>query len=107
MSFPASSRDARGRWPGAEGRGLGALRSSGTECARSLRYDGRSARVRSRPGRIRTAEFPDLALIADGLATQRVILDGELVCLDTEGKPISPCVGASPLARNAPRTFSS
>ena len=34
-----------------------------------------------------TEEFPELAAIADQLAGRRVILDGELVCLDAEGKP--------------------
>lgn len=52
-----------------------------------LRYDGRRVCVRSRPGRDCTAEFPELAAIADALAGRRVILDGELVCLDHEGRP--------------------
>ena len=43
--------------------------------------------VRSRPGRDCTAEFPELAAIAEALDGRRVILDGELVCLDSEGKP--------------------
>jgi bifunctional non-homologous end joining protein LigD len=52
-----------------------------------LRYDGRRVCVRSRPGRDCTEEFPELAAIADQLARRRVILDGELVCLDAAGKP--------------------
>jgi bifunctional non-homologous end joining protein LigD len=52
-----------------------------------LRYDGCRVCVRSRPGRDCTAEFPELTAIADALAGRRVILDGELVCLDAEGKP--------------------
>jgi hypothetical protein len=41
----------------------------------------------SHSGRDCTAEFPELVAIADSLAGRRVILDGELVCLDAEGKP--------------------
>jgi bifunctional non-homologous end joining protein LigD len=52
-----------------------------------LRYDGRRVCVRSRPGRDCTMEFPELAVVADALADRRVILDGELVCLDHEGRP--------------------
>jgi ATP-dependent DNA ligase len=52
-----------------------------------LRYDGRRVCVRSRTGRDCTDEFPELAAIADQLAGRSVILDGELVCLDAEGKP--------------------
>src|SRR5438270_7287608 len=52
-----------------------------------LRYAGRRVCVRSRPGRDCTAEFPELAAIAEALANRRVILDGELVCLDGAGKP--------------------
>ena len=39
-----------------------------------LRYDSRRVCVRSRPGRDCTAEFPELAAIADALASRRVIL---------------------------------
>ncbi len=52
-----------------------------------LRYDGRRVCVRSRPGRDCAAEFPELAAIAEALGNRRVILDGELVCFDAEGKP--------------------
>jgi bifunctional non-homologous end joining protein LigD len=52
-----------------------------------LRFDGRRVCVRSRPGRDCTAEFPELAAIAEPLGSRRVILDGELVCLDTAGRP--------------------
>ena len=52
-----------------------------------LRYDGRRVCVRSRPGRDCTAEFPELAAIAEALAGRRVLLDGELVCLDADGRP--------------------
>ena len=56
-------------------------------CRAQLRYHGRRVRVRSRPGRDCTAEFPELAAIATALAGRRVIIDGELVCLDREGRP--------------------
>jgi bifunctional non-homologous end joining protein LigD len=52
-----------------------------------LRFDGHTVCVRSRPGRDCTAEFPELAAIAEQLASARMILDGELVCFGTDGKP--------------------
>lgn len=52
-----------------------------------LRYDGGCVCLRSRPGRDCTEQFPELVDIAGALAARRVILDGELVCLDLEGKP--------------------
>ena len=50
-------------------------------------FDGRSVAVRSRPGRICTDQFPELHELADVLRARRVVLDGELVCLGTDGKP--------------------
>ncbi len=59
-----------------------------------LRYDGCRVCVRSRPGRDCTAEFPELAAIAEALDGRRVILDGELVCLvSTPGHSHGPPVG--------------
>jgi bifunctional non-homologous end joining protein LigD len=52
-----------------------------------LRWDGRSLCLRSRPGRNCTAAFPDLAALADSLRRRRLLLDGELVCLDAAGRP--------------------
>ena len=52
-----------------------------------LRYDGHRVCVRSRTGRNCTEDFAELAAIADQLAGRRVILDGELTCLDADGKP--------------------
>jgi bifunctional non-homologous end joining protein LigD len=52
-----------------------------------LRWDGRTLSLRSRPGRDCSAEFPELGLIADALATRRVVLDGELVCFGEDGNP--------------------
>ena len=43
-----------------------------------LRYDGRSLCLRSRPGRDCTAEFPELAELADALSRRQVVLDAEL-----------------------------
>src|SRR3954453_12778876 len=43
--------------------------------------------VRSRPGRDCTAQFPELAALADELAPHRVIIDGELVHLAADGRP--------------------
>jgi len=43
--------------------------------------------VRTRPGRECTDEFPEVAAIADALEGRSVILDGELVCLDSDGHP--------------------
>ena len=49
--------------------------------------DERSVAVRSRPGRICTDQFPELQELGDVLRACRVVLDGELVCLGTDGKP--------------------
>jgi len=43
--------------------------------------------VRSRPGRLITNEFPELAALASHLAGRDVILDGEITCLDDAGRP--------------------
>ena len=52
-----------------------------------LRRDGRAIRLRSRPGRDCTEEFPELAPIQTALGRHRVVLDGELVCLGADGAP--------------------
>src|SRR3954468_10275290 len=53
-----------------------------------LRVDGaRGWSVRSRPGRDCSAQFPELAELADALSARRVILDGELVHLAADGRP--------------------
>jgi len=56
-------------------------------CRLQVRFDGRRLCLRTRPGRDCTAEFPELDLLAQVLAGRRVILDGELVCLDCGGRP--------------------
>jgi bifunctional non-homologous end joining protein LigD len=43
--------------------------------------------LRSRPGRDCTEEFPELGAITRVLGRHRVLLDGELVCLGTDGGP--------------------
>jgi bifunctional non-homologous end joining protein LigD len=56
-------------------------------CRAQLRYDGRAVSLRTRHGREASAEFPELAEIADVLQARRVTLDGELVCLRPDGHP--------------------
>jgi bifunctional non-homologous end joining protein LigD len=52
-----------------------------------LRIDRGSLTLRTRPGRNATSEFPELAALGETLCTHRVLLDGELVCLDDDGRP--------------------
>jgi ATP-dependent DNA ligase len=52
-----------------------------------LRIDRGSLTLRTRPGRNATREFPELAALSEALRAHRVLLDGELVCLDNEGRP--------------------
>jgi bifunctional non-homologous end joining protein LigD len=52
-----------------------------------LRVDHGSLTLRTRPGRDATAEFPELARLAEALGSHRMVLDGELVCLDRDGRP--------------------
>jgi bifunctional non-homologous end joining protein LigD len=52
-----------------------------------LRIDRGSLTLRTRPGRNATSEFPELAALGEALRAHRVMLDGELVCLDAEGRP--------------------
>ena len=57
-------------------------------CRAQLRYDGCSAaQLRTRHGRECSADFPELAAIAEVIRKQRVTLDGELVCLRDDGRP--------------------
>jgi bifunctional non-homologous end joining protein LigD len=52
-----------------------------------LRIDRGSLTLRTRPGRNATREFPELAALSETLRAHRVLLDGELVCLDADGRP--------------------
>jgi bifunctional non-homologous end joining protein LigD len=56
-------------------------------CRAQLRYDGRSVSLRTRNGRECSEDFPELAAIADVLGKRQVTLDGELVCLRSDGRP--------------------
>jgi bifunctional non-homologous end joining protein LigD len=56
-------------------------------CRAQLRYNGRLICLRTRNGRECSAQFPELAAIADVLGSRRVTLDGELVCLRSDGQP--------------------
>jgi bifunctional non-homologous end joining protein LigD len=56
-------------------------------CRAQLRYEGRTVTLRTRQGRECSADFPELAAIADALGRRRVTLDGELVCLRNDGRP--------------------
>lgn len=44
-------------------------------------------RLWARSGRDITATFPELAVLADSVAVERVVLDGEIVALDAGGRP--------------------
>src|SRR3954453_18615882 len=65
--------------------------------ALELKWDGMRAQfrvgrdgswcLRSRPGRNCSDQFPELAPVADALRDREVLLDGELVCLDADGRP--------------------
>jgi len=52
-----------------------------------LRIDRGSLTFAHPPGRNPTSEFPELAALGERLRTRRLLLDGELVCLDAEGRP--------------------
>src|SRR5690349_10779889 len=56
-------------------------------CRAQLRYDGRSISLRTRNGRECSADFPESGAIASVLGKHRVTLDGELVCLRSDGRP--------------------
>ena len=43
--------------------------------------------LRSRPGRDCSDQFPEVASLAAELGGRDVLLDGELVCLDADGRP--------------------
>ena len=53
-------------------------------CRAQARVDGRVC-VRTRPGRDCTDQFPELADLAG--CGNVLLLDGELVCVDADGKP--------------------
>jgi bifunctional non-homologous end joining protein LigD len=52
-----------------------------------LRVQGGKLCLRSRPGRDCTEAFPELAPLPGALRRRRLVLDGELVCLNDKGDP--------------------
>ena len=56
-------------------------------CRAQIRHDGRSVSLRTRHGRECSADFPELQEIGSVLGRRPVTLDGELVCLDSGGRP--------------------
>jgi bifunctional non-homologous end joining protein LigD len=52
-----------------------------------VRLDGGRLYLRSRPGRDCTDAFPELAPLSEALRRRRLLLDGEVVCLNGEGDP--------------------
>ena len=61
------------------------MTSSSMACAPRSASSGGQLCPRSRPGRDCTEAFPELAELSAGLRKRRVLLDGELVCLNDEG----------------------
>jgi bifunctional non-homologous end joining protein LigD len=68
----------------------------GSGWAFEVKFDGMRAQLRvergrvvvcSRPGRDCTSEFQELSEIGEVLGRRRLLLDGELVCLASDGKP--------------------
>jgi hypothetical protein len=72
-------------------------RERAADWAFELKWDGMRAQLRiapdgrwclrSRPGRDCSDRFPELAALADALRGGAVLLDGELVCLNSDGRP--------------------
>jgi bifunctional non-homologous end joining protein LigD len=70
------------------------------EWSLELKWDGMRAQfrvardgswcLRSRPGRNCSDQFPELAAVAITLDGREVPLDGELVCLGSDGRPDLP-----------------
>ena len=56
-------------------------------CRAQLRYDGCAVTLRTRNGRECSEDFPELSEIASVLDGHRLTLDGELVCLRSDGRP--------------------
>ncbi len=56
-------------------------------CRGIVAVDGDRVRSRSRPGSSMAGWFPELTSIASDLAGRRVILDGEVIAPDAEGRP--------------------
>lgn len=59
--------------------------------------------VRSRPGRDCSASFPELAQPPPALAARSAVLDGEIVCLDSDGHPDFAAIRARLTGARSPR----
>src|SRR5918997_951204 len=55
-------------------------------CRAQIRAHAGAVTLRTRPGRLCTDQFPELAALGDAMP-DGVILDAELVCLDAAGRP--------------------
>jgi bifunctional non-homologous end joining protein LigD len=55
-------------------------------CRAQIRAHAGAFTIRTRPGRLCTGQFPELAALADAMP-DGLILDAELVCLDAAGRP--------------------
>ena len=56
-------------------------------CRGIVAWDGTRVRARSRPGSSMIGWFPELEAIAGDLEGRRVVLDGEVIAPDAEGRP--------------------
>lgn len=101
----------------------GPLCGDARKFAYEVKWDGMRAQVRvsdgkvelrSRPGRLCTSQFPELVPLRDHLGDDEAVLDGELVCLDTQGRPdffalrrrlTASSARAKDLARKSPAVF--
>jgi len=102
----------------------GALPRTDRAWAFEIKWDGVRAIAFSQPGRFRlhsrnlheiSASYPELARLARALGSHRAILDGEIVSLDSDGRPsfgklaqrmgVSSPARAKRLAASAPVTY--
>ena len=54
----------------------------------TIAIDDGQVRIRTRPGRDVTAHFPELARPEEELHANGALFDGEIVCLDDDGRPV-------------------
>ena len=82
-STPGLARDAARRWgPWVEVKWDG-MRAIGV-------WDGRRLHLRARSGNDITAKYPELTRVDAGLGPEPLVLDGEIVALDAQGRPSFP-----------------
>src|SRR5207302_8884783 len=74
----------------------GAVPARGAEFAYEIKWDGVRAIAYSRPGDLDlhsrnlndiTMHYPELARLNRALGSHSAVLDGEIVCLDADGRP--------------------